>query len=200
MTEATSVRCQHCGAALQISDGLRFVTCGYCHTVLQIIRDASTVHTEVMGKIEAHTEAMAGSLKAAGIHDEIARLDREWEVWKQTYLPRSRNGSFIDPKARMVFALLACGVICARLAVTGVHLGSGMIKDMDHATPSKEALLALVFCIGSCAALIWYALRSWTRAHNFNRTRDKYENQRNALLRQLNHGQGAASFLPDTLG
>ena len=69
-----SLRCQNCGSSLQISDGLRFVTCAYCKCELAIKWDASTIHTEVLEAIHANTETTVNHLQVIELQNEIERL------------------------------------------------------------------------------------------------------------------------------
>jgi len=75
--EMISVRCNHCGAPLQISEGTRFVTCQFCHSSLEVKRTESSVFTEEVAKIAENTGRMAESLEVIELQNEIERLDRE---------------------------------------------------------------------------------------------------------------------------
>ncbi len=97
MTTALSVRCQQCGAPLQVSDALRFVTCGYCHAELEVVRDATTIHTQILDKIKAATSALSDRLKVLELQNDLDKLDREWEAWRQKNLDRNKDGSLFEP-------------------------------------------------------------------------------------------------------
>ena len=76
--ETLSVRCNHCGAPLQVSEGTRFVTCQFCKSSLEVKRTDSSVFTEEVARIADHTEKMSGSLEVITVQNEIEKLDREW--------------------------------------------------------------------------------------------------------------------------
>ena len=97
MTQTFSVRCQNCGSPLQVNDSIRFVTCGYCHSELQVVRDASTIHTEVPQAIEKNTATTVTQLKVIELQNEIERLDREWDAWKEQNLGRNQDGTMTEP-------------------------------------------------------------------------------------------------------
>lgn len=97
MIQAVGVRCQHCGASLQIGDSVRFVTCGYCHTELEVVRDASIVHTALLQRIAASAEEANERLKVIEFQNSLTSLDQDWERWKERYLGRSQDGSLIEP-------------------------------------------------------------------------------------------------------
>ncbi len=181
MTQAISVRCQHCGAPLQISDALRFITCGYCHTELQIVRDASTIHTEILSQIEAKTDALDGRLRVIEIQNEIERLDREWQVWRENNLVRNRDGSVSEPgppikPANIFAASLAMGM--------GVVLFAYLV-----AWPLPYYLFAPFVFIA--ALMVGQSQNAAAKSYESSRT--YYENQRDQLLHRLSSARTVGS-------
>jgi hypothetical protein len=96
-TSALTVRCQNCGAPLKVSDGIRFMTCNYCKAELELVRDTSATHTRLLEKLQADTRQMRGSLRILEIQNELERLDRDWEAWRQENLTRSQSGEYFEP-------------------------------------------------------------------------------------------------------
>ena len=76
--ETISVRCNHCGAPLDVGANARFATCKFCSSQLEIKRSDSAVFTEEIARIADNTRQMAGSLEIIELQNEIERLDREW--------------------------------------------------------------------------------------------------------------------------
>ncbi|MGC4017430.1 MAG: hypothetical protein QM755_23390 [Luteolibacter sp.] len=72
--------CQGCGADLEVRDDVRFLTCNYCQSKLEVVRDASATHTRVLEKIERNTDRIADNLKVLELQNELERIDREWQV------------------------------------------------------------------------------------------------------------------------
>lgn len=179
MTQVLSVRCQHCGAPLQIHDAIRFVTCNYCHAELEVIRDASTVHTQLLGKIEARTAAMEGSLKIIELQNEIERLDREWEGWKQSNLDRAKDGSLCEPGAPfgpggVLRLALAAGVI--------VEVLSWILSSTAWAYLLGPVAFGLTWAVGHMqnSQAIWYQ-------NSLNR----FEKKRTLLLLNMDKARSA---------
>lgn len=75
--ETLSVRCNHCGAPLQVAENTRFVTCQFCHSSLEVKRTESSLFTEEVARIAENTGKMAESLEVIQVQNEIERLDRE---------------------------------------------------------------------------------------------------------------------------
>ncbi|MFZ4593239.1 MAG: hypothetical protein ACOYOF_03210, partial [Verrucomicrobiaceae bacterium] len=91
------VRCQHCGAPLSLSEGIPFVTCNFCKTELEVVRDADVTHTRVLQQLIEKTEAISDRLAVIEVQQEIDRLDREWDKWQECHLKRRKDGSLAIP-------------------------------------------------------------------------------------------------------
>lgn len=90
--ETLSVRCNHCGAPLQVSDATRFVTCQFCQSSLEVKRTESSIFTEEVAKIAENTGKMAESLEVIALQNEIEKLDREWGIEQMNSMVPSRTG------------------------------------------------------------------------------------------------------------
>ncbi len=116
--ETLSVRCNHCGAPLQIGKGTRFVTCQFCQRHLEVKRTDSSVFTEEVAKIAENTGRMAESLEVIELQNEIERLDREWAQKEVGYIVHGKNGP-VRPSSSMfgmAFAIFfAC--VCFGMAI-----------------------------------------------------------------------------------
>ena len=116
--ETLSVRCNHCGAPLQIGEGTRFVTCQFCQSNLEVKRTDSSVFTEEVAKIAENTGRMAESLEVIELQNEIERLDREWAQKEASYIVHGKNGP-VRPSSSafgMAFAVFfAC--VCFGMAI-----------------------------------------------------------------------------------
>lgn len=75
--DTVSVRCNHCGAPLQIGADTRFVTCQFCHSQLEVRRTDSSVFTEQAAQIAESTVKMAENLKIIELQNQIEQLDRD---------------------------------------------------------------------------------------------------------------------------
>lgn len=90
--ETLSVRCNHCGAPLQVSEATRFVTCQFCHSSLEVKRTEGSVFTEEVARIAENTGKMAESLEVITLQNEIEKLDREWGIEQMNSMVPGRTG------------------------------------------------------------------------------------------------------------
>ena len=109
-----SVRCNHCGAPLDVADQTRFVTCAFCHSQLEVKRTDNSVFTEEIGRIARNTDRMAESLEVIKLQNDLEQLDREWSDVRSGYEskrggkgPASRAGAALGLLFAVFFAI-AC--------------------------------------------------------------------------------------------
>jgi hypothetical protein len=163
-TEITSVTCNHCGAPLQVPDSTRFVTCSHCGSQLEIHRSGNAVYTEVLQRIDERTEQMADDLNVIRRQNEIERLDREWQMRRETLLVRNKDGSTSTPGAigAIVGSVFAGVIGCFVLS----------------SAPSPMNLIGLVFIlIGVVGGIMQVG-----KASEYRDAEAAYLRQRQALL------------------
>ncbi len=105
-----SVSCNSCGAPLKVGAQVRYVTCQFCNTQLEIKHSASSIFTEQIDRIADNTAHMAQDLEAIKLQNEIARLDREAATGsgESSRAERSggRGGGFFGLAFAVFFALV----------------------------------------------------------------------------------------------
>jgi hypothetical protein len=111
-----SVRCQSCGSPLGVADDVRFVTCGYCNSELEILRDHDTVHSRAIGEMKKQITEANSRLKVMEIKMELERLEKIWEEEKLKYMVIHKNGSMDRPDDfginALPMAMGALGLVC----------------------------------------------------------------------------------------
>lgn len=181
MTQTLSVRCQNCGSPLQVNDSIRFVTCGYCHSELQVVRDASTVHTEVLRNIERNTAATVNQLKVIELQNEIDRLDREWDAWKAQNLGRNQDGPMTEP--------VSLTSPTTTLSVIGVFVLFTWIIMLVNGAPFVALLLPAAFGL----AFLFVADGHNKYVRSFLRSKARFDNERSNLLAALEQARKGSS-------
>ena len=190
MSQVISLRCQHCGASLQVGDTIRFVTCNYCHSELEVIKDDSTIYTQVLGKIEAATGAMAGSLKVIETQNEVERLDREWEAYKATTVAYRRDGRVTDLRRDAGFAMVLCFVIGFCVALRAVTLLVAMIGELKHGKSAFDVFLPIIVCSALGLLLIVIGSKCQASRKEYTDKFDRYQAERAVLMQQLEAMKG----------
>jgi hypothetical protein len=170
-THVMKLCCQGCGADLQVSDEVRFITCNYCQSKLEIVRDASVTHTRVLEKIERTTERIAGNLKVIELQNDLERLDREWEKVRQGMMTRGKDGHFYEPST----GVSVVGGIAAGLVGLFVIIGS-----ISSSEPLGIALGLGIIVIG-----IGFARNSHRYATEFVALEERYQTQRRRMISMI---------------
>lgn len=171
--ETISVRCNHCGAPLDVGTQTRFVTCQFCNSQLEIKRTDSSVFTEEVEKIARNTDKMAESLEAIQIQNEIERLDREWNSQLAESSPSDRRGG---PQTTggaifgLVFAVFFAVVCFSMAGAAGSHGAPGIFSMV----PVGMGIFALVA-----------AVMALVKTSSIDQSRTDYQQNRNELLRKL---------------
>ena len=74
--EITSLKCNHCGANLQIDPKVKFFNCTFCGSSLTIKKSGNVMFTEVLEEIKEDTEIIKDNSEVMLLEKEVARLDR----------------------------------------------------------------------------------------------------------------------------
>lgn len=172
LIEILSVRCNHCGAPLEVGTQTRFVTCQFCRSQLEVKHTASAAFTEVVQQIAESTTNMVSNLNVIELRNELRRLDREWEMKKERYYVSGESGSRSRPSSGGAIAL-------------GIVAAIGVIFGIPILLSSREAFfikINFVVCIGF---LFFYALSIFKKLKGLERAEETYEHQRTSLLAQI---------------
>lgn len=170
--KVTKVCCQGCGADLQIDESVRYVTCNYCHTRLEVVHDETVTHTRLLDKIERTTDRMANNLKVIELQNDLERLDREWENRRESLLVRSRDGHVSEPSSA---SSIASGFIALAVGIVFIIATSSM-----HAPPFIP-LFGLVI-IGFA---VFGMVNGTNKAASFKAGQNRYEAERQDLVSRL---------------
>ncbi|MFO1485451.1 MAG: hypothetical protein U1F71_18965 [Verrucomicrobiaceae bacterium] len=165
--ETLSVRCNHCGAPLQVGEGTRYVTCQFCQSSLEVKRTDSSVFTEEVAKIAENTGKMAESLEVITVQNEIEKLDREMGI--QQVASSQKKGGLIGGVMGGAFGIFFA-VVCFLMASGFSSAGAGVFTVVPVGMGIFGLVMAGMSVIGSV---------------NHEAVRSKYQERRAELERQL---------------
>lgn len=168
----TKVCCQGCGADLQVDETVRYVTCNYCHARLEVVHDPSVTHTRLMEKLEKTTERMAGHLRVIELQNELARMDREWEQERESFMVEGKRGSRSLPSNEASAMTLVFGVI------VGLVFFGMATSSRDSSTFGFVGLLVVVLSIVK-------AMKGFSQAGEYGRAEALFEERRADLIRRI---------------
>jgi uncharacterized membrane protein YphA (DoxX/SURF4 family) len=125
----------------------------------------------VLQQIQQNTAMTVNQLKVIEIQNDLERLDREWEAWKESNLTRGQDGSLNLPGEPVSAKALAIAILIVISVVGAILLISGVFE------PVAWALLILVGLI-----LFVITIAGNGDARIYHRALDRYERQRDAYL------------------
>ena len=128
--EIINLRCNNCGADLEINEHVKFFRCAYCNSSLTIKKSGNAVYTEVLEAIKTNTENLVKGSQQMLLEKEIARLDREWMIEKEKYKISNKHGSELPNENTEVNTIISAiiGVILVFLMLSQVLSASGEME------------------------------------------------------------------------
>jgi hypothetical protein len=103
------LNCNNCGATLEVPTTARFVTCSQCGTQLSIQRSGGVSYTEAASG--PALREMADRLDEITRQNELARIDREWEIEREQYMRFGRYGARYRPTVAMSVTTGVIGLV-----------------------------------------------------------------------------------------
>lgn len=168
--------CQACGADLQIHEGIRYVTCNYCNARLEVVCNDSVTHTRLLDQIEKTTQSMAGNLKVIELQNDLERLDREWQMEREKWLIRGKNGNLYEPsETSHVFG-----------GFMAVCMGIGVMSfSTIGSTSIFFSLFGLVFGLVFVGMGLNSIVRGGDKASGYKSVLQTYEQRRSMLIQRI---------------
>lgn len=168
----TKVCCQGCGADLQVDGSVRFVTCNYCHSRLEVVQDASVTHTRLLETVEENTGRIVENLKTIELQNSLERLDREWADRREGFMIAAKNGQRSLPSA-------AGSLIGGSIAIVFGIVWTTQAFRMG--APFPFPLVGLGFIGFAIFAMVHHG----SNAHAFRDADAHYQDRRQAPIRAI---------------
>lgn len=166
--------CQGCGATLPVDSEVRFLTCNYCHSRLEVVRDRETTHTKVLDELENRTGRIERKLDAIELRSRLSELDAAWTRYRESVSSRDRAGNSHPPAMDLVFGMIAiCGVVVAVLAILA---------------GSENPFLGLALAAAGFFVARWCWRSQSLKVRSYEASRARYEARRENLLKRIEEG------------
>lgn len=86
------LNCNHCGAPLTVPEATNYVTCQYCQSQLQVVREESVAFTSELEDLRDRADQISSQVRRLELQNEILTLDQQWEKKRQSLMIDSKNG------------------------------------------------------------------------------------------------------------
>ncbi len=178
--QTEKIACNACGAPLRVLASTQFALCNHCGGQLHIERTESTISTTIMNRLTTKTEELSDRLDSLTSQNEVAELDRDWEVERKKYLVAvGKHGHTVVPTkiGSIVAAMFAVALGTVWITFTSV-VASVMV------TSSLLALPVIVFPLAGLAILvggIQSGIAGVKNAEDYKRAEAQYHRRRAEL-------------------
>ncbi len=177
--QTEKIACNACGAPLQVLSSTQFALCNHCGSQLRIERTESTTFTTILDRLTTKTEELSDRLDSLTSHNEVAELDRDWEVERKKYLIVGRHGStFVPTKIESIFTALIAVTIGAVWTTFASLVALLMVSS------SLLALPVIIFPVVGLLILvsgIQTGITGVSKAEGYKRAEDRYHRRRAEL-------------------
>jgi hypothetical protein len=161
-----SLKCDHCGAPLDIPAEREQFNCDYCGSGLHIAQAGRTPQ-----EAKGDGTAKPVSEREQKLESELRQLDAEWEDYRTKYLPRSDSGEYFvpEPEACRMGAWLT-GFLSGGAAIMGAVAG---------------AISIMVIAAIAGIIVVTILLRQAKLGVVYQRSVENYRRSRQAIVDQL---------------
>lgn len=103
------------------------MTCMHCGTQLAVVHEGGAAYTEKLDQLAERTEKIEDKVDQLHRQQQIASLDREWELAQQGFLVKGKDGHTSIPSAGgAIFSCLAGIGFCILATTIGLNASEGM--------------------------------------------------------------------------
>jgi hypothetical protein len=162
------VSCNHCGAPLSLAADVNFATCAHCGSRLQIHHSGGAAYSQVLASIDQRTQRIERDVAAIKANDDVAALDRQWEMQKQEFMANNRRGG---PSIPTTGGSIFAGTITIIF---------GIIWTIGAAGSNAPAIFPLFGVFFICLG-IGHAIYSASKAEAYKEAERQYESRRRDL-------------------
>ncbi len=168
--KVVSLCCANCGAPLSIKHKVRYVTCNFCDSRLEVHREKDTTYSTIVEAINERTKRLEQSVERLQLSNQLDRLDREWMMRQDEFMVTDKHGH----KHR---ASTTGGAISLALGIAGC--GFGFIALLGGMAP------CLCFALPFSIALIANGIQLSTKADRYQQALAAYKRRRSDLLARI---------------
>ena len=180
--EIISLKCNNCGADLQIPEQTKFFNCSSCGSSLAIKHTSNAIFTEVLDIIEDNTQEIVQQSELILIEKEIARLDREWMLERSKYEIKSKSGNYYpdDKEANSSIGSSIIGFLFLGFALAFLCFWIYMAPP-----PFKYFGIGILIILGFSFIASVFDTSASTNKRNYLNAKDRYQKKRQELLVRL---------------
>ncbi len=171
--------CNSCGAPLEVPESANFVRCNHCSTQLAIRREDNVTFTEQLEELTEKTDALADRVDTLTSQNDIAALDREWELDRENYMVSNKHGVRRVPTAG---GSVAGGLVAAAFGTFWTVMAFGITSGApDGGGFSVIKVVFPLFGLIFIGIGVVSAVASFDKASRYQNAERRYQARRSEL-------------------
>ena len=175
-----SLLCNSCGAPLEVPVSANFVKCNHCNATLKVHRSSGVTTTEAIEKLRETTEGLAEQVQKLTRQNELESLDRRWEIERQSFMIRDREGGTRTPLRGFAWA---SGIAAAFFGCIWTIFAISLTSSAPNVGPFAVAKVIFpLFGIGFIVFGLFAAGMTHRKAKQLEEAERQYRRQRERIL------------------
>ncbi len=172
-----SLRCNSCGAPMEVPANANYVKCNHCDAQLVVHRERDMTFTEAMDKLNETTQSLSDQVSRLNVNQQMAELDRRWEIQRNDYRITGKDGHSRLPTEG---AAMVGGIFAVIFGTFWTVMAFAITSASPFAAAKIFPLFGLLFIGGG----IFSAIHARNKASDYKRAKRRYESERDALARR----------------
>ncbi len=177
-----SLNCNSCGAPLEVPDSANYVKCNHCGQQLVVRRSESATFTEAVDRLAETTEALSEQVEELSRHNELAELDRRWELERENFTFSDKHGHrhLPDEKNSMIG-----GIVTVVFGCLWTIIAVGMMANAPNF--GLFPIVKIVFPIFGVLFVVFgatAAMRNFQMAKDYKAAYRRYQTERERIIRE----------------
>ena len=171
--------CNACGAPLEVPASANYVTCNHCHSQLTIRRQENITFTESLERLTEKTDQLADRVDDLTSVNEVAALDRKWELDRENFMITGKHGNRSLPTTG---SAIGGGIAIAAFGIFWTAMAFGITSSAPSFGPFGIAKIAFpLFGVIFVCAGIASSVSAYSKAENYRKAERRYRQKRNEL-------------------
>ena len=162
-----NIACNNCGGPLEVPKKVRYLTCSFCDSRLEVQKSGSAYYTNVLEAVQD----IRHDVETLKLQNQLSQIDREWGQERSTMMVRGQHGHSSVPSQFGAIVIMILPVI--------------FLAVVFSITPMSE--LGGSFGIFVLPVVFVVAIGFWhfNKAKRYEERKRHYQQRRRKLMREL---------------
>lgn len=163
-----NIACNNCGGPLEVPRKVRYLTCSFCDSRLEVQKSGSAYYTNVLEAVQD----IRHDVETLKLQNQLSQIDRKWDQERSTMMVRGQHGHSSIPSqfgaiAFMILPIIFLGLVFSFIPMSELGGSSGIFF-----------VLPVVVAV---ALGFWH----FNKAKRYEERKRHYQQRRRKLMREL---------------